>query len=357
MKTLARGYSAEIDQVGKAEWSEFLQRFDDANIYQTWSYGSIHWGKGNLSHLVLKKYGSIVAAVQSQVVKLPFIGRGIAYITGGPLWLHGKEKELGNIRQMARALLEEYVLHRGLLLRVLPNQIEGDNNAIRSIFEMEGFRWRSGSHRSSLLDLKPSLEILRKGLRQKWRNSLNRAEKNGLKLVEGTEDKLYEAFIVLYNEMLTRKGFSPGVDINEFRKIQKDLPDDLKMRIMICEFEEEPVSALVGSLIGNRGIYLLGATGDKGLKLKGSYLLQWRMIQWLKEHGARWYDLGGIDPDGNPGVYHFKTGLGGVDVKYLGCFESSQSLVSSFLVKAGDQLMITSRKLKPLLSRIRHAFI
>ena len=358
MKMLASGYSAEIDQVGEAEWSEIIQLFDDANIYQTWSYASIRWGENNLSHVILKKDGFIVGAAQLRIVRLPVLKRGIAYIRWGPLWrLCGKKTDLESLRQMTRALLEEYVLHRGLLVRVLPNEIEGDDNVIRSIFEMEGFRWRPDSYRSFLLDLKPSLKILRKGLRPTWRTHLNRADKNGLKLIEGTEDKLYEEFSVLYNEMLTRKGFSPGVDINEFREIQKDLSYDLKMRIMICEFEEEPVSALVGSLIGNRGIYLLGATGDKGLKLKGSYLLQWRMIQWLKEHGARWYDLGGIDPDGNPGVYHFKAGLGGADVKHLGCFESCQSLVSSFLVKAGNQLMMTSRKLKPLFNRIRQASI
>ncbi len=358
MKMLASGYSAEIDKVGEAEWSEIIQLFDDANIYQTWSYGLIRWGEDNLSHVILKKDGFIVGIAQLRIVRLPVLERGIAYIRWGPLWrLCGKKTDLESLRQMTRALLEEYVLHRGLLLRVLPNEIEGDDNTMRSIFEMEGFRWRSDSYRSFMLDLKPSLEILRKGLRQKWRNSLNRAEKNGLKLIEGTKDKLYEAFSALYNEMLIRKGFSPGVDINEFREIQKDLPDTLKMIVMICEFEREPVSALVGSLIGNRGIYLLGATSDKGLKLKGSYLLQWRMIQWLKEHGARWYDLGGIDPNGSPGVYHFKAGLGGVDVKHLGCFESCENLASSFLVGSGTQLMMAFRKLKSLLSRIRRAYL
>jgi hypothetical protein len=38
---------------------------------------------------------------------------------------------------------------------------------------------------------------------------------------------------------------------------------------------------------------------------------------WLKEHGARGYDLGGIDPEANPGGYHFKSGFGGVDMTQL----------------------------------------
>ena len=39
----------------------------------------------------------------------------------------------------------------------------------------------------------------------------------------------------------------------------------------------------------------------EGLNSKGAYLLQWTMIQWLKENGITWYDLGGIDPEGNRG--------------------------------------------------------
>ena len=361
MKMLASGYSAEIDKVGEAEWSEIIQLFDDANIYQTWSYGLIRWGENNLSHVVLKKDGFIVGVAQLRIARLPVLERGIAYIRWGPLWrLCGKRTDLESLRQMIMALVKEYVFHRGLLVRVLPNVIncDDDANAIRSIFETVGLRWETSSYRTFLVDLTPSMEELRKNLTQGWRKQLRKAEKNNkLKLIEGTKDKLYEAFSALYNEMLTRKGFSPGVDINEFREIQKDLPDTLKMIVMICEFEREPVSALVGSLIGNRGIYLLGATSDKGLKLKGSYLLQWRMIQWLKEHGARWYDLGGIDPNGNPGVYHFKAGLGGVDVKHLGCFESCENLASSFLVGSGTQLMMAFRKLKSLLNRIRRAYL
>ena len=69
--------------------------------------------------------------------------------------------------------------------------------------------------------------------------------------------------------------------------------------------------------MGDSAIYLLGATSDDGLNAKGSYLLQWTLIQWLKENGVRWYDLGGIDPEGNPGVYYFKRGFSGADVCQL----------------------------------------
>jgi hypothetical protein len=87
-------------------------------------------------------------------------------------------------------------------------------------------------------------------------------------------------------------------------------------------------------VMGDSAIYLLGATSDNGLDAKGSYLLQWTLIQWLKESGVRGYDLGGIDPQQNPGVYHFKRGLSGTDVCHMNPLVACNSAVSSAFAKA-----------------------
>jgi hypothetical protein len=103
------------------------------------------------------------------------------------------------------------------------------------------------------------------------------------------------------------------------------------------------VAGLVASAMGDSAIYLLGATSDAGLNTKGAYLLQWTMIRWLKENGVRWYDLGGIDPEGNPGVFSFKRGLSGLDVCQINPFVESGSAVSSAIVKAGLAMQRTLR--------------
>ncbi len=165
---------------------------------------------------------------------------------------------------------------------------------------------------------------------------LNQAEKKGLEIVEGNGDELYSIFLGLQSEMQERKNYTPGVSYQEFREIQKDLPESLKMKIMICKREGEPMSAAVFSRIGDTGIYLLGATGHKGMKTKGSYLLQWRAMQWLKENGCRWYDLGGINPEINSGVYHFKAGLSGIDVCHIGPYELCDNPLSLLFVRWGE---------------------
>jgi len=352
MRMIEEGYVAEIDKVGQSEWSELLTRFDDATIYQTWSYGSVRWGEDHLSHVVLRRGGEIVAAAQARIIKFPILGAGIAYIPFGPLWkIHGRQIDIGDFHQVIRALYTEYVLKQGLLLRVIPNEIDSGDNMMRSVLQEGGLKWKESMspYRTFLIDLSLSVEELRRSLDQKWRNHLNRAERNGLRVVEGSDDNSYNFFSNIYKEMHERKKFSEFVDINKMRVVQKDLQDRLKMTIILCESEADPVSAVVCTAIGDTGIYLLGATNDKGRTLQASYLVQWRVIEWLKAKGRRWYDLGGIDPEKNPGTYQFKAGLSGrlgKEVRYLGQFDGCRNLLSSFLVKVGDQLRAISRKRK-----------
>ena len=86
------------------------------------------------------------------------------------------------------------------------------------------------------------------------------------------------------------------------------------MIIIIREYEGKVLTATIGALIGNTGIYLLGATENEGMKMKGAYLLRWCLREIMKESGCKCYDLGGIDPDDNPGVYYFELGLSGKEV-------------------------------------------
>ena len=93
--------------------------------------------------------------------------------------------------------------------------------------------------------------------------------------------------------------------------------------------------------MGNKGIYLLGASNDTGRKLKGSYLLQWKAIEWMKAQGCKWYDLGGIDPVENKGTYIFKSGLSGKagkDVSQVGQYDLAPNLHTKLMVRTADML-------------------
>ena len=70
--------TVRVDQTDASEWSELLCQFEDASIYQSWAYGSVHWGDRQLSHLVLERDSKVVAMAQVRVVRLPLVRKGIA---------------------------------------------------------------------------------------------------------------------------------------------------------------------------------------------------------------------------------------------------------------------------------------
>ena len=348
--SLIQDFSVEVSRLDRNRWMDVLGMFDDASIYQTWSYGAIRWSEDNLSHLILRKNGEVVAAGQCTIKTLPGIKVGIGFIPWGPVWrLRGMANDSEVFQQMLRALKEEYVERRQLFLQIVPNIIHGESGELFQMLEKEGFELDKSApvYRTYMMDLSFSMEELRTGLKRQWRQNLQSAETKELKIVEGASNELYLTFLDLYKQMLARKDFEPGVDVEEYGKIQAELPDQYKMHIMVCEFREKPVAGLVASYLGNMGIALHAATSEEALNLRAAYLLQWRMIEWLKNSGAKWYDLGGINPEKNPGGFQYKSGLCGKcgnDVRHLGQFYRSQCMASSMAVRLGKRFRETYRK-------------
>jgi lipid II:glycine glycyltransferase (peptidoglycan interpeptide bridge formation enzyme) len=338
-RTLDPVWQVEVDRATPAEWSSMLDLFADANLYQTWSYGAVRWGRKNLSQLVLKRDGEVFGMAQLRVVRPTRFNFGMAYLRWGPLChRRGRELDAEVFLYMARALQEEYARKRGLLLQIVPYAFAGSSRAalFQSCFSRftEEPRTSANLYRTFVLDLAPTIEELRKNLDAKWRNKLTQSEKKGLKVVAGNGTEEYRTFCQMYDQMRKRKTFETTVDVEEFGRLQEDLPKTHRMQVLICEQAGVPVAGLVASALGDSAIYLLGATSDDGLTAKGAYLLQWTLIRWLKENGVRWYDLGGIDPEGNPGVYTFKKGLSGTDVSQLTPLVACNSVVSSAVVRA-----------------------
>jgi hypothetical protein len=343
-RALPPEYSAEIDTVDEERWCRALEQFDDANIYQTWSYDEVRCGRKNISHMLLKRNGNIVAAAQARVAKAPFITIGVAYVRWGPLWRRGDEEPDPEIFRLAvRALRNEYAFRRGLVLRLYPALFHETPSRFASILAEEGFSnlVKERAEKTIIIDMRRSLEDLRKGLRSHWYRYLKVAERNGLEIVEGSGHELFRPFVGIYKEMVARKKFMEPNDIMEFLAIQERLPQKYKMRVLLCKSGGDLCAGLVCSAIGKTAIYLFGATSDAGLKKRGSYLLHWRLIEWLKNEGITNYDLHGIDALKNPGTYKFKADLCGSNGRekcFLGRFDSYSNILGHLGIDCGDHL-------------------
>ena len=336
----------------KERWHGIISRFEDLNIYQTWPYDARVHGQGQVEHLVLRDHDRVLSAAQVRLKQVPALRSGVAYVRWGPLWnVKGTQRDPEIFRRAVRALRDEYVLRRGYLLRIFPALFQDQDQDLRSILIDEGYSLVRPQvrERTLLLNIELPLPELRKNLDQKWRNGLNRAEKNDLEVLEGEGQDLFEEFTRLYRDLLKRKNFRAPNNISDFSAIQQSLPEGWKMRVFLCRSQGSLGAGAICSSLGRTGLYLFGASNELGMTTKGSYVIQWRIIQWLKESGAVWYDLNGINPDANPGTYRFKAGIAGKsgrDVLFLGQFESYSSMPGRLLSMLVSIFLPLSRRIR-----------
>lgn len=349
----APAYEARFGRLGDAEWSEIVRLFDDATVYQTWAYGAVHWKASQLIHAVLRRDGEIVAAAQLRALKLPLLRAGVAYLNWGPMWRRrGRDEDLDVLRAMLRASVEEFSGRRGLQLRIQPTEYD-DRADIAALYESEGFRRRESPARTLILDLGPSLDALRAALRRDWRRSLKLSEAGALEVVEGAGSELIRTALALHREMHARKQFAQTFDAGEYAAIQETLADDQKLCVAIARHEGEPVAMAVWTSIGSTAVEILRASNARGREANAAFLLSWRMIQSLKDRGRARFDLGGINPERNPGSYTFKSGLAGKlgrDVRRLGVFDQPGSRLGSILMGLGDRARTAWREFRRNLS-------
>jgi hypothetical protein len=344
-------YIGEEARIGKEAWTGILEGFDDASYWQTWSYGAMRWDQHWLRHVLLRQGSEIVAAAQAVVIRSPLVRAGIAVVRSGPLWrLRGRNENPEIFRQMLRTLREVNTVQQGMLLRIFLNNCEDGTGALRAILAEEGFAHERSNtaERTTLIDLSYSLEELRNTLKRQWKQNLRQAERNPLEIVEGVEDDLAEAIPRLYREMERRRGVHQLRDVLYFRRVQRDLPDALKMRIMIAKHRCEPVAGLVVSPLGPKALLIFAAAANQGRELRASYLLHWRMLETLKARNFRWFDLAG--------TCQFRAGLAGKLGREVGCmgrFRARGNTASRLLVKIGDRVRPGYETLKLRLGQSR----
>jgi len=359
-RDLDPGFNVEIDEVTKKEWSSIIQLFNDATLYQTWDYGQHAWGENNLSHIVLKKDGQIVAAAQLRIYTFPIFKRGFAHISWGPMWKKDSEKHSFLVfHNLLRALKNYYSDHKKLLLRIRLNEIDnGENENLSDVLTDEGFVFnkKQYQYRSMRLNLDLSLEDIRRNLRKKWRQYLNKSERQNIEVLSGFNGKLFKDVCQIHTEMVKRKKYSRYVtDSNKLAKTQHDLPEELKMKTFLGVHKNQAIGGLAVCSIGKTAMPMLSAISETSInaKIYVSYLLHWRMIIWLKENNLKYLDLRGYSPESFSGPSFFKEGLKGEEIRFMGTYEAVGSHVSKIMVRLGEWMDLSLQHSKCFINNLK----
>jgi GNAT acetyltransferase-like protein len=326
------------------EWIELASDFEDHNYRHCWDYAAMLAARANAAaeNVVVVQDGVALGLASVRVKRLPGVGTGIAYVMGGPLVRRADDAAAARARLdlVLAALKEEYVDRRRLVLRVAPTLAgEGWNLAQDECLLAAGFRRADHMqpYRTMLVDIDRPLADVRTGLAKKWRNLLNSAERQDLQVTEGREPRLFDDFAPLFDELVARKAFDVDLGADFFARLQPELPESERLHVAIAWVDGQPAAGVVASIHGDTAVYLLGASNDLGRKTNAAYLLQWKVIEAAAAQGCRWYDLGGVDEEGNPGVYRFKQRMGGVELSAPGPYELAPGRMRGTAVRAAER--------------------
>ncbi len=341
---MASENTVDVELVANDEWDSLLARFDDANYRQLSTYSAVTAIRvgARSENVAIRDGGELLGLCNVRIRKLPLLPLGIAYVNGAPLILQkGNSVDRATVLlSCLNALRKDFVDGRGLVLRVVGvARADLSPETANQCFLKAGFSAcaAKGYYRTILVDIQRELSDIRRGFDQKWRNVLNKAERQELNVVRGTGSALFRQFGELHSALVVRKQLEVDLGPEFFLKMQDRLPESERFVVHLATQDGKVLAGHIGAYHGDTAVYLLGAANDQGLKTNASYLLQWRVIEYAKERGCSWYDLGGIDPERNPDVYRFKARIGGADIVAPGPYESGSALRRQ-LVRATESL-------------------
>lgn len=329
-KLLSRDESLEC-------WNERLFRFEDFTYSQSFEWGEYrsNFGQRPYRWIATNLQGEAVTMCQGLLRSYP--GKtGLLWVAGGPVG------DLSSCGKDLMHTLQESTEMKRLYCRISPMRHYSAYDALI----LRGLGWKRPSasilsgmtmHYDSASDEQARVSFSTKN----WRHNLRRSEKYGLStsLWENPEiDTIYQ----LYTSMQDYKQLSQQYSKLEIEKIFNGFGKSIVL--YRCDDESGNPVALRGCVIlGKKAWDLFAATSVKGRKLYASYALFWRLMKHCHENGVVIYDMSGIDPFANPGVYDFKKGTGAKPVEYLGEWEWA----SSEWLRWGANWMIGRRAGRP----------
>ena len=187
---------------------------------------------------------------------------------------------------------------------------------------------------------------------QKTRYNIRVAIKKGVEVKLCGEEALHDFHQIMVTTG-TRDNFVVRTE-EYFRKMMRELGEHA--RLYMAYLDGKAIAGTLAIGYGDKVWYLYGASSNEYRNVMPNYLLQWEMIKWAIERGARVYDFRGVSgnlSEDNPlyGLYRFKRGFNGEFTEFVGEMDLVYNKLMLAWSKFGSKAY---RRLNMFLFKLKH---
>ena len=342
--------SCSVRILDGAQWLRLAGQFRDHGYTQTWGFAHAlaRRDRACCEHVALERDGAVVGLAAVRIREVPLLPSGLAYVSGGPRVRRGARDDAAALADAVALLRDEYVARRGhvLLLRP-PVGFPGHTAEVDQHLAAFGFEPAPGlaRHQTILLDLTRGEPALRAGLTRAWRKNLHRACREDFEVHRSTDPGDLDRLCTPFDDLIRRKHFTVDLDTRFHARLQREHQPAERFEVWLATERGELLGGLVTSCLGDTVVNLIAANTLRARARRVSYRLHWEIGVDACTRGFSRYDLGGIDPEANPGVTAFKRGMGGDDVWAPGPYICRPRSIGGRLLPAGAWLYRKSRDL------------
>ncbi len=303
------------DYIALETWDKNLSKFCDFNIYQSFNWGEYkrYFGWVPYRFAAYNAQNEVIAMAQCLYHHFPL--GGIMWCPGGPL---------GDVSSFGKTLIiacVDAIKKRYLYFRF--DSYSNSNEYYDLTLIKNGWQrpvYSINTDLTMILDLTRPEEELIRSFSKNWRHNLKRFKKDLLN-IEPWVDIDIDEMLNIYRSMENFKSIQTQYSKEELLKLFEKFGD----KILMYRCNDRKTGDLIafrGAIIYNNKAWdFFAATNIHARKLYASHKLLWTLLRACKDKEVKLYDMGGVDPCNNPGVYNFKKGVGALKVRRLGEWE------------------------------------
>lgn len=292
------------------QWNNQLLAFNEPCVYQSSSWAKHRADFGWQPLRLVSQTNRCYA----QVLYKSIFGTTIAWIPGGPTG------EISEINKELVATIQRLTKNSRAYIRL--NLLQETNDSCEQMLKIN--QWRQAKTKLSsglslIYQLNNDEPTRRNLLSTNWGRNLRRGEnRNNAPYLWRDVDAAQVA--ELYQQLSEYKELANNSEIPSLESI-KSLINNCQSRLTVfrCDDDLGKPLAIRGALaFGDKAWDILAAVSPQGRKQYSSYVTAWALLTHFANLNVSRYDLSGIDPVGNKGVYDFKHGIGSTEIKYIG---------------------------------------